>query len=114
MIAVLPGTAAESVAVATFAAFTVGNPPARSGGLATVPFGTVHDAMVTPHSPVPGGGALLTVNVAVALCVVSTVPMKRWFVGLTSEPVAVGATLTVTLQVLFAARVPLEKEIEPE
>src|SRR5260370_6656975 len=114
MIAVLAGTFAASVAVATFAAFVVGKPPARSGGLATVPSGTVHDAMVTPHSPVPGGGALLTVSVAEALCVVSTVPMKRWFVVFTSEPVAVGGTLTVTLQVLFAARVPLEEEMETE
>src|SRR5437667_98779 len=61
MMAVLAGTFATSVAVATFVAFVVGNPPARSGGLATVPTGTVHDAIVNPQRPVPGGGALLTV-----------------------------------------------------
>src|SRR3954453_22515906 len=106
MIAVLPGTFAASVAVATFAAFVVGSPPARSGGLATVPFGTVHDAIVNPHSGGGGGGALLTVSVAVALCPVSIASMKRWFVVLTSDPVAVGVTLTLMTQLLFAARVP--------
>src|SRR5713226_2327488 len=112
MIAVLPGTFAASVAVATFAAFVVGKPPARSGGFATVPSGTVHDAMVTPHSPVPGGGALLTVSVAVAKCPVSFASMKRWFVVLTRLPVAVGVTLTLITQLPFAATVPFEKEIE--
>src|SRR5437870_5228383 len=114
MIAVLPGTFAASVAVATFAAFAVGRPPARSGGLATVPSGTVHDAMVTPQSPVPGGGALLTISVAVALCPVSVASMKRLFVVLTSDPVAAGVTLTLMMQLLFAASVPFEKLIELE
>src|SRR5258705_8988339 len=112
MIAVLAGTFAERVAVATLPAFVVGSPPARSGGLATVPTGTVHDAIVNPQRPVPGGGALLTVSVAVAKCPVSVVSMKRWLVVLTSDPVAVGVTLTLITQLLFAASVPFEKEIE--
>src|SRR5262245_23505950 len=59
--------------------------------------------------PVPGGGAVLDVNVAVPKCPVSTVSMKRWFVVLTRPPVAVGVTLTLMMQLLFAASVPLEK-----
>src|SRR5436853_629537 len=112
MIAVSAGTCAARVAVAPFAAFVVGRPPAWSGGLAAVPFGTVQAAMVNPQIPVPGGGALLTVSVAVALWPVSVVSMKRWFVVLTSEPVAAGVTLTLITQLLFAASVPFEKEIE--
>src|ERR1041384_2327196 len=114
LIDVFPGAFAASVAVATLAAFTVGTPPARSGGFATVPFGTDQSAIVTPQMPVPGGGALLTVSVAVALCVVSTLSMKRSWVVLTSEPVAVGVTLTLMTQLLFAASVPLVKVMEPE
>src|SRR6185369_12334320 len=100
-IAALPGTFADSVAVATFAAFTVGTPPVRSGGLATVPFGTDQFAMVTPQSPVPGGGALLTLRMAVAKWPVSMLSMKRWFVVFVSAPVAVGVTLTLMTQLLF-------------
>src|SRR5947209_2282148 len=110
--AVSAGTFAASVAVATFAAFTVGTPAARSGGLAVVPFGTDQSAMVTPQKPVPGGGALLTVSVAAALWPVSTVSMKRWLVVLTRLPVAAGVTLTLTMQLLFAASVPLEKAMD--
>src|ERR1043165_7281688 len=113
-IAVSAGTFAASVAVATFGAFAVGRPPARSGGFAVVPFGTDQFAIVTPQMPVPGGGALLTVSVAVALCVVSTLSMKRSWVVLTSEPVAVGVTLTLMTQLLFAASVPLGKGVVPE
>src|SRR5215213_10192971 len=109
MMAVLPGTFAASVAVATFAAFTVGTPPARSGGFATVPLGTDQFASVTPQSPVPGGGAVLTVRLAVAKLPVSVVPTKRWLDVLLSVPVAVGVTFTLTMQLLFAASVPLEK-----
>src|SRR6185369_16022424 len=111
-IAVLPGTFAASVAVATFAAFTVGTPPARSGGLATVPFGTDQLASVTPQSPVPGGGALLTLRMADALWPVLMASMKRLFVVLVSAPVAVGVTFTLITQLLFAASVPLENVIE--
>ena len=52
-IVVLPDRAADRVAVETFEALVVGMPPARSGGLAVVPFGTVHCARVNPQIPEP-------------------------------------------------------------
>jgi len=38
-----------------------------AGEVSVKPVGNVHLASVRPQSPVPGGGALLTVSVAVAL-----------------------------------------------
>ncbi len=72
------GTFAASVAVATLAALIVGRPPARSGGLATVPFGTLQFASVTPQVGGGGGGVELTVSVSLAELPVSTAPMRRW------------------------------------
>src|SRR4051812_46553887 len=83
-----------------------------AGALGLKPVGKSHSASVCPHKPVPGGGALLTVSVAAALWPVSVVSMKRWFVVLTSDPVAVGVTFTLMTQLLFAARVPFANEIE--
>src|SRR5439155_13328347 len=98
---VMPGPAAAT------------DPPMLSvdgtGALRLKPAGKVHFANVRPQRPVPGGGALLTVSAAVALWPVSMVPMKRSFVVLVSVPVAVGVTLTLMTQLLFAASVPLEK-----
>jgi len=60
---------------------------------------------------VGGGGAVDTVSGAVAKCVVSMVPINRWFevfvYGLPATLEAV--TPTEIVQLLFAPTVPLEK-----
>lgn len=56
---------------------------------------------------------MLTVNVSVAKLPVSTVPTKRWFEVLVYVPVAGTVTFTFTVQLLLAATVPFENEIEP-
>ncbi len=76
MIAVSAGTFAAAVAVDTFAALIVGTPPARSGGFAMVPLGTVQFASVNPHKPDPGELAA-TPRFALAKCPVSVLPTKR-------------------------------------
>ena len=48
-----------------------------AGEVSVKPVAKVHLAKVRPQRPVPGGGAVLTVSVAVALCPVSVVSMKR-------------------------------------
>src|SRR5213075_1307428 len=81
-----------------------------AAGLVTLkPVGKVHAATCTPHSPVPGGGALLTVRLADALWPVSSASMKRLVVVLLNVPVVDGVTFTLMTQLLFAASVPLEK-----
>ena len=71
----LAGKKAEAAAVKTFAAFRVGIPPARSGGLAVVPTGTVQFASVCPAVQ---AGAAEAVNVSVPKLPVSVeVLIKR-------------------------------------
>ena len=73
-IPVLPGTAAEAVAVETFAAFVVGAPPVVSGGFVAVP-GTVQRVSVTPAVQLDAAAA---VSVSLLLLPVSTdVLIKR-------------------------------------
>ena len=78
--AVLAGSRADRVAVATLPALVVGMPPATSGGFAAVPTGTVQLAIV-PF--VQATTVALTTRSSVALLPVSVVPlMKRWSVVL--------------------------------
>ena len=110
--AVLADRFAEAAAVATLAALTVGTPPARSGGLATVPFGTLQLASVMPQTGGGGGGVALTVNVSLAELPVSTAPINRCPEVFAYVPAAGTATLTRTVHVLLPATVPFEKEID--
>src|SRR5258708_35949055 len=86
----------------------------NAGVLVLKPVGKSQLASEMPQIPVPGGGALFTVNVAEPVLPVSIVSMKRWFVVLTRLPVAVGVTFTVMTQEPFAATVPFENVIELE
>ena len=70
------GTFAAKVAVETFAALIVGRPPARSGGFAIVPFGTVQFASVCPHRPDPEEPGVRP-KFALAKWPVSVLPTKR-------------------------------------
>src|SRR5258708_2502157 len=81
------------VAVAVPTLFVEGAGDAR-----VKPVGKVHLAKVRPQSPVPGGGAVLTVSGDVAEWPVSVVSMKRWFVVFVRVPVADGVTLTLITQ----------------
>ena len=76
MIAALAGTFAAAVAAKTLAALIVGRPPARSGGFAIVPFGTVQFASVCPHRPDPEELDVRP-RFALAKCPVSVLPTKR-------------------------------------
>src|ERR1044071_7035010 len=77
------------------------------------PAGKVHCARVWPQTGAGGGGASSTSNVAVAEWPVSGPPTKRWVGVLGYVPAGGAWTLTFTVQMLLAATVPFEKEIEP-
>src|SRR5581483_1418516 len=97
-------------------------PAPRSADAATVevdgagvvnekPVGNRQVANDWPHMPVPGGGALFTVSVAVAVWPVSTALMNRCPVVFTKLPVAVVVTLMLITQLPLPATVPLLNEI---
>src|SRR5437762_12824906 len=106
---VLSCAAAAGTTPAPGAALAVTFAVAATGALMLKPVAKSQSASVDPHNPVPGGGAVLTVRLALAVWPVSSVSMKRSLVVLLSVPVALGVTFTLMMQLLFAASVPFER-----
>lgn len=96
--------AVVTLAACVFAAGKGGDVPAYPAN--------VHWAIVKPQTGEGPGGAILTVSVSVALFPVSNVPMKRFADVLVYVPAVGTVTLTLIVQVLFAAMLPFEKEID--
>lgn len=71
----------------------------------------VHCAIVKPQTGAGPAGAVFTVSVSLALFPVSSVPMNKLLEVLVYVPAAGTVTLTLIVQVLFAAMLPFENEI---
>jgi hypothetical protein len=97
-------------AVVTLAAWILA---AGKGGEVPAYPANVHCAIVKPQTGAGPGGAVLTVSVSVALFPVSNVPIKRFADVLVYVPAVGTVTLTLMVQVLLAAMLPLENVIDP-
>lgn len=79
-----------------------------AGDVRLNPAGKSQVASDKPQTGLGVGGALLTVRVSLALFPVSSVPIKRFVEVLLYVPTTGTVTLTLTVQVPFAAIVPFE------
>jgi hypothetical protein len=84
-----------------------------AGEVVLNPEGNVQVARDDPQTGEGPGGALFTISESVALFPVSSVPIKRLLVVFVYVPVARIVTFTLIVQVLFAAMLPFENEMDP-
>jgi hypothetical protein len=83
-----------------------------AGEFTSNPGGNVHCASDNPHTPAPGGGALLTVRLAEANFPVSSVLTKRWSDTLLYVPVVGAVTFTLIVQLPLAGTAAFDTEME--
>ena len=103
----VPPTLMAAVATLAACVFAAGN-----GGEVPAYPSNVHWAIVKPQTGEGPGGGVLTVRISVALFPVSSVPMNRFAEVFVYVPAVGTVTLTLMVQVLFAAILPFENEIE--